>query len=221
MRARKSKWHLWERREVWVLTASGWALLLGLAVLLGGTAIATVHPFLAVTQPMQAEILVVEGWLPDYAVKQAIAEFDRGGYQKLIVTGTPLSRGFYLAEYKNFAELTAATLRALGFNPSQLIAVPSAEVERDRTYHSALSLRQWLSQNQLQPQGINLYSLGTHSRRSWLIFRKTLAPLPVGVIAVEPQSYEVQRWWQSSEGVRTVISEAIAYLYARLWNWQS
>jgi hypothetical protein len=37
----------------------------------------------------------------------------------------------------------------------------------------------------------------------------------VGVIAIKPDSYNTSRWWLFSDGVRNVISESIAYLYAR------
>jgi len=212
----KFKIQLIQRQEVWLPTLQGWAAIsLSLWRMLG-LAIANIHPFLAVTAPIQANILVVEGWLPDYAVEEAIAEYQRGSYEKLITTGTPLSRGYYLAEYKNFAELTAATFRALGFDSKQLVAVPTPKVEKDRTYTSALTLREWLSASGLQVTGMNLFSWGPHTRRSWLIFRQALAPqVPVGAIAVEPRAYDAQHWWRSSEGVRTVISEVIAYLYAR------
>ena len=36
----------------------------------------------------------------------------------------------------------------------------------------------------------------------------------VGVIAIENEEYDPKRWWVSSEGVRTVINETIAYVYA-------
>jgi len=218
----KFKIQLLQRREVWLPTLQGWAVILFSFLLVFVMAIARIHPFLAITAPIPANILVVEGWLPDYAVEEAIAEYQRGSYEKLITTGTPISRGYYLAEYKNFAELTAATFLALGFDHNQLVAVPTPKVEKDRTYTSAMTLRQWLSASGLQVTGINLFSLGPHTRRSWLIFRQALAPqVPVGAIAVEPRAYDVQHWWRSSEGVRTVISEAIAYFYARFVSWKT
>lgn len=39
----------------------------------------------------------------------------------------------------------------------------------------------------------------------------------VGVIALEPESYNPDRWWTSSAGVRTLIGETIAYLYYRIF----
>jgi len=58
-------------------------------------------------------------------------------------------------------------------------------------------------------------SLGVHARRSWFLFGKMFSSVNVGVIAISPNEYDTSRWWLSSEGVRNVISESIAYLYAR------
>jgi hypothetical protein len=178
-----------------------------------------IHPFLSVTSPIKADILVVEGWLPDYALKQALTEFENGSYNKIVTTGGPLPTGYYLAEYKTFAELSAATLKTLGLEKEKLIAVPAPEVIKDRTYASAVTFRQWLSNSTLNVQSINLYTFDVHTRRSWLIFKKVLAPkINTGAIAAKTQDYQPEKWWSSSAGVRSVISEVIAYIYARFVN---
>lgn len=204
-----------------MLTLQGWGLvLIGLALLIW-MGIANVYPFLSISAPIEADVLVVEGWLPDAVLKKAIAEFNQGNYRMLITTGLPLSKGYYLVEYDNFAELTAATLLRMGVESDKLVAVPAPRTTRNRTATSAMALRQWLDESNLQPSGINVYSLGPHSRRSWLLFRKALAPdTQVGVIAARPVNYNPTRWIKSSEGVRSVISETIGYLYARLINWR-
>ena len=62
---------------------------------------------------------------------------------------------------------------------------------------------------------IDIVSIGVHARRSWVLFEKAFSSVDVGVIAIKPIRYDTTRWWLSSEGVRNVISESIAYLYAR------
>ena len=62
---------------------------------------------------------------------------------------------------------------------------------------------------------IDVISMGVHARRSWLLFQKVFSSVNVGVVAIFPNIYDASRWWLSSEGVRNVISESIAYLYAR------
>lgn len=213
---------LFHRREQWVLTFQGWLVTIVLIIACGLFVLINIHQFLAPNDPIEADALVVEGWMPDHALKQAIKEFENSGYQKLITTGLPLSKGYYLAQYKNSAELAAATLVALGFNADKLVAVPGPEVKRNRTFASAIALRQWIEKSDLSIKSINLYSFDVHTRRSWLVFRKALAPeIKVGVIAVQPLGYEPKRWWIYSEGVRSILGEAIAYIYARFVDWRS
>jgi DUF218 domain len=181
-------------------------------------AILNIHPFLAKSSPVNADILVVEGWLPDYAIQSAVAEFKQGSYHKLITIGGSLPRGFYLSEYKTFAELAAATLMALGVDREQLIVVSDPSQSQSRTYSSAVMLNRWISTSELQINALNIYTLGTHARRSWLLFKEVLEPqISVGIVANEPLNYDPKCWWHSSEGVRTVISELIAYLYVRIF----
>jgi hypothetical protein len=48
------------------------------------------------------------------------------------------------------------------------------------------------------------------------MFEKALGKdTAVGVISIPEKDYDQQHWWRSSAGVRTVIGETMAYLYAR------
>ncbi|HSF75369.1 MAG TPA: YdcF family protein [Microcoleus sp.] len=210
------------RREMWVITREGWVIASTGLIILMLLILTNIHPFLAVNAPIKADILVVEGWLPDYAIESAIAEFKKGEYSQLITTGVPLSKGFYLAEYKNYAALTAATFIALGFDKNQVVAVPAASVVKHRTAASAIALRDWLAASAIKVDSINLYSFGPHARRSWIVFQEVLNPeIKVGIIAAESQDYNSQEWWKSSDGFRTVIGEIIAYIYARFVDWKT
>ncbi len=102
------------RQEKWTLTIQGWVVMITFTATLIIFTITHIQPFLSVTSPVKADVLVVEGWLPDYALKHALTEFENGSYKKIVTTGGPLPTGYYLAEYKTFAELSAATLKALG-----------------------------------------------------------------------------------------------------------
>jgi len=63
---------------------------------------------------------------------------------------------------------------------------------------------------------LNLVTLGPHARRSWLLYQEAFGDdVKIGVIPLENRSYDPSRWWCSSEGFRDVISEAIAWFYAR------
>jgi uncharacterized SAM-binding protein YcdF (DUF218 family) len=208
------KIRLIKRQEVWTLTLQGWVSGFASAAILLFFTIAHLHPFLAVTSPIKADALVVEGWLTDEALKQAFTEISTGSYKQIFTTGGPVERGSYLLEYKNFAEIAAVTLKKLGVQEDKLVVVPTPKVVKDRTYASAEAFRQWVSNSNYHLESINLFTNNAHARRSWLIYQQVLAPIKVGVIAAKPSNYDPKKWWVSSEGVRTVISEAIAYLYA-------
>lgn len=207
------------RQQKWTLTLQGWVVVFTLSATLIIFTITHIQPFLSLTSPVKADVLVVEGWLPDYALKYALTEFENGSYNKIVTTGGPLPTGYYLAKYKTFAELSAATLKTLGLAKEKLIVVTAPDVIKDRTYASAVTFRQWLLNSNLNIQSINLYTFDVHARRSWLIFKEVLAPkIKTGVIAAKTLDYEPNKWWVSSEGVRSVISEGIAYIYARFVN---
>ncbi|MEH1864436.1 MAG: ElyC/SanA/YdcF family protein [Nostoc sp.] len=212
-----------KRQEMWTLTAQGWAIAIALIAYLIFFAITHVHSFLAVTSPIKsAEVLVVEGWLPDYAIQQALTEFKNGSYNLVITTGGSIERGNYLSEYKSFAEVSAATFEKLGLESEKVVAVPTPTVIKDRSYASAAEFYRWLSDSNLKLQSVNVFSLDVHTRRSWFIFRKILTPkVQVGAIAAKTHDYDPNKWWVSSQGVRTILDEGIAYIYARFLNWKS
>ena len=78
-----------------------------------------------------------------------------------------------------------------------------------------MALERRLNKEGFNEASIDVVSLGVHARRSWFLFEKIFSSVNVGVIAISPNEYDVSRWWLSSGGVRDVISESIAYLYAR------
>jgi len=71
------------RKECWTLSLRAKLLVLAACVDLALTSIRFGYPFLAVTNRMQGEVLVVEGWVPRYALEQAVALFKGGEYRKI------------------------------------------------------------------------------------------------------------------------------------------
>ncbi len=211
-----AKIRLIKRQEMWMLTTQGWVIIIVASVSSIFFTFIHLYPFLAVTSPIKAAgILVVDGWISDYALEQAAIEFKNNSYQQLVAIGSPVDQGFYLAEYKNFAEIGAATLNKLGVPKEKIVTVITPPVIKDRTHASAVVLRQWISDANLQIESINLFTCDAHARRSWLIYKNIFAPqIKVGVIAAAPPNYDANKWWSSSEGVRVIISETIAYIYA-------
>jgi len=207
---------LLQRRTCLCPTWRGWLLTALIVLPLVATGLRRLQPFLAINAPVTSNVLVVEGWMPDYGMKDVISETQRTPYVTLIVTGGPLERGAPLANYGTYADLGAATLAKLGANAPLPQAVPAADVYRDRTFTSALALHDWLKTRGPMPAKINLVTLGAHARRSRLLFNKVFGPdVKIGVIAVRDRGYDELHWWRSSQGFRVVTDEFIAYLYAR------
>jgi len=55
--------------------------------------------FLAKTKKVNANVLLVEGWLPRYALKMAAKEFEEGGYEYILTSGLELPE--YLEMFSN------------------------------------------------------------------------------------------------------------------------
>ena len=207
-----------ERKECWRVTWIGWICLLAFGTLVSLLLLFTIHPFLAPTKPVEADILIVDNLLVDYGLKNLSDEFKSKNYSLILSAGVELPQGSPLAaDYKTSAELNAAILVKFGIHEKEIVAITPKPVKRDRTFASALAVKNWLAQNNMQPKGINLFSIGPHSRRSWILFKEAIGEeTPVGIIAFENREYDPKRWWKTSSGVRIVLGETIAYLYAKL-----
>jgi len=182
-----------------------------------------IYPFLAVTQRADMDALVVEGWVHEYAIRAAINEFNAGHYQRVFTTGGPIvGMGGYANDYNTSASVSAGRLRADGFSPDLIQMVPSQVSGRDRTYSAGRALRDWFSEHDMTVRGINVVTEDVHARRTRLLFQKALGDgIKVGIIAVPNPDYDSKYWWRYSDGVREVIGESIAYIYARLFFWPS
>jgi hypothetical protein len=209
---------LLRRRACWLPTWRGALVLLGLVALLVWLGVITIHPFLAVTETVPARVLVVEGWGSDDILQRAVTEFGSGAYERVHVTGVPLDRGEPLSEYKSWAEHGAERLRRYGLAANVVVATPAPAVRQDRTFASAVALRRWFETNGGAPDALNVITGGAHARRTRLLFQQALSDtVKVGIIAHPNPNYDPARWWRSSAGVRAVVDETVAWLYARLF----
>ncbi len=210
---------LLKRKELWVPTLSGWALLLAVLLGLAASFLAYAHTFLSVNRPVKANVLVVEGWLPDYALEEAVKEFQQKGYDYLVAAGGPMPEGHLVSGYDTFAGIASATLLKLQVPKEKLIEAPAAKTYKNRTWESARAVQKELRQSHISVVGINVVSEGPHARRTRLVYRKVFGKeAVVGVIAVKSRDYDSDRWWASSEGMKTTMSEAAGWLFERVFS---
>lgn len=211
-----------KRKEKWALTWRGRLVALALMVLLGVGFVVWVHGFLAVTQRVDAQYLVIEGWVPNYGLEESIAEFKSKPYTKIFTVGADPLIGTDIEEGDSIAIECFKRLKWLGMNPDLVQPVPAHVKYRNRTYQSALALKRWVDENHVPMKSFNLVTLGPHARRSRLLFEEAFGPdTKVGIISVVDREYDPKRWWKYSEGVRETIGEGIGYIYARFFFYPS
>ncbi len=204
------------KKSVYVPTLGGWLLLLGCLTGAMWVCVDRAYPFLAYENPNGSDVLIIEGWVPDEVLDHRVLPIEDGHCRLLITTGGPLEVGSELAQYKTYAEMTAARLVKMGVPQDRIVALPSPVVNRDRTHASALEVRDWLAKNPDVTKA-DLITQGPHARRSFLLFKGALPnTFELGVHAVRPHDYDPDRWWACSAGFRGVVTEGVAYLYARL-----
>jgi uncharacterized SAM-binding protein YcdF (DUF218 family) len=211
----KAFWGLASRRMRWSLSWKGWLVLL---LVLAGMSLFVareIQPFLAVTDRIDTDTLVVEGWLDQVDLVQVVKEFNRGNYQHVFTTGGPVhGLGRMMNMNSTAAYIAAQHLIQLGIPQQDIEIVPSYVEARDRTYGSAVALRNWIQDHHLQVPSFMLITLNTHARRSRLLFEEAFdGRTKVGVVAIPNTDYDDSHWWRYSEGVKEILSEGASYLY--------
>ena len=211
------------RKESWRLSGLG-----RLIVAIATAALATwvffeVYPFLAITNAVSTDTLVVEGWVHEYALSVAAKEFKTNRYKRVFTTGGPVEGlGGYVNDYQTIASVSAEGLVKAGIAADAVQMVPSHIIGRDRTYSSAVALRNWLHDNDVSVNSFNVLTENTHARRTRLLFEEVFGDkVRVGVMSIPNPDYDQRHWWRYSQGVKDVLTEGVAYIYAKFLFWPS
>jgi hypothetical protein len=207
------------RQTKWHLSWRGRLLVLLVVVIVGLVGARFLHPFLAVTQLSGGSLLVVEGWIPTHTLKGAAEEFRAGHYQRvLVVFGTADDLGNQYDSGRYNGDYVAKLLVQYGVPAESVQTLFYPLKPKDRTFQEAIAVKHWLAQQPDPVKAFDVLTLGPHARRSRLLFEKAFGNgFGIGVIALNNAAYDPRHWWRSSEGVREVIGESIAYVYARFF----
>jgi hypothetical protein len=192
-----------------------------LAILFAGF-ISFVHPFLAASKPVDADVMVVEGWVPDYVLKEAAFEFKVGSYSHLFVSGLKDASGDVNNGNRLDAARCARRLSLLGVEPSLIEACPISPVLFNRTSHMAKAVAARMREQHFKPRGVNVITLGPHGRQSLLAYRRLIDPsIPVGVITIPKDDYDPALWWISSAGIKKTTKDFAGWLKEVLFGLRS
>jgi len=206
------------RRQIWLPTWQGALLLVVVVAAASLIALRHLASYLATNDPVAArdgrgaKTLIVEGWLDEDGLDAAIAVIATGRYQRVIASGGPIVDGWREGRsWPTYAERAADYLRRHGVTSIPVVAVAAPEALQDRTFRSAVVVRDWLRRQDDKLDAVDLFSGSVHARRSRLVFRMAFGPeVEVGILAAAPRRYALERWWTTSEGVKAVLGEAIS-----------
>lgn len=201
-----------------------WKVWLAVGLLAGAalTFALGVHPFLAFSRPVPADILVVEGWVPDYVLAAAVQEFKHGRYARVFVSGLDYPAGPADSGARSYATEASAQLAAGGIEGSVIVACPGSGTDWNRTSTSARIVRERMHALSVKPKGINVVTMGPHARQTLLAYRRLMAPtIPVGVISFPKDDYDPARWWASRAGIKKVTKDFAGWVRELLFGLRS
>ena len=110
--------------------------------------------------------------------------------------------------FSSHAELARNMLISLGLDSLIVLAVPGKKVSLNRTLSSALAFRDWLEASETDVIGINIVTMGTHARRTWMTYNKILNKrYQIGIISLpdyrerSSRKYKVMKTLRESLGL--------------------
>ncbi len=206
---------LFRRRQVWLPTWWG-ALLLALVALASALlALRGLGSYLAADAPAAgrdgkgARTLIVEGWLEEDALDDAIALIARGSYERVVMSGGPIEGWREDQRWPDVRRarrrLPAPAWRKPGRRRAgaEVAAGPQLPQRRRRARLAAPAAGPRSTRSISSRRGV-------HARRSRLVYRIAFGPeVEVGVLAAPPRRYALDRWWATSDGAKSVLDEAI------------
>jgi uncharacterized SAM-binding protein YcdF (DUF218 family) len=208
---------LFRRRTIWWPTGIGWSVAAFSCFLPLMTWWFTAEEFFSINAPRDADVLVVEAWISSAGIRASVEEFKRGKYRFIVVTGGLTGEKWSEKRWDYAVEGEEQLLRA-GIKPDQMIVANNQDVESRRTYEMARAASAALRARGINPHAINVFTRGTHARRSRLIFSKAFdRSIPVGVVVWRPENSSIP-WWQSSERSEDLLKETVGYLYELILN---
>ena len=197
----RAMWGVFVRKERWSHSWRGRLIVAFAVLLLGALVLRDVYPFLAITHRVNANILVVEGWIHEYAIGAAVKEFQSNPYQRIFTTS---------------ASVGADLLKKCGLSKGRLQMVPSRVMGCDRTYGPAVALRNWFRDHSMGVSSIDVVRKIYKRAALACFFKKRLkktyrlqsSPIP-------NMDYPLKRWWDYDQGLKNAVSESAAYLHAK------
>lgn len=109
-------------------------------------------------------------------------------------------------DFVSYAEMARNELLYFGIDSSKVKAIGSKRVRINRTLTSALAFRDWLKTTNIAVSGINIVSVGTHARRTWMTYNKILnEKYNIGIISLPDYKNEYSRKYKILKTLRETL----------------
>ena len=177
--------------------------------------VASIYGFLAVSHPQGKGILVVEAWIPQKTLEEAVHAFHSGNYQFLFIVGGPFHGTSHTSGHAiTYADQAESTLLRLGIDRKQLIKINVPAVPQERTLTGAAEAKLSLERSGTQVCCVDIFTVGVHARKSWILSQYAFGDrYLVGVIAGPETSFDARLWFVSRRGIRIVLRNLAGYMY--------
>jgi uncharacterized SAM-binding protein YcdF (DUF218 family) len=208
-----------KRRMVWFPTSLGWFILFLLFALPFLLWLAEGESFFSLTDRQPPEVLAVESWIGREGLQAAAVEFGQRGYHVLVLTGDldGKPRGPHVPGDGGESE---KDLIQAGVPRSSIILAYADDSGESRTFTMGLAAAAALREANIYPAHVNVFTRGTHARRSRLVFAKAFgSKTKVGAVSWLPDwQPKTGLWWRSPVRTWFVIKETVGYFYEVFFN---
>jgi hypothetical protein len=182
----------------------------------------TLAQYLSVNKPINdAEVLLVEGWVPKKLLGYVKEEFYKSSYKYILVSSMD---GEYVSEHDRGQGIYSDTINVahelvnMGIDSSKIKIVSCPSTEIHRTFSMALAARKWVNVNDPMIRYINVFTTQNHGRKTWCSYQKVFGDsIKVGIITYPKRKLPVSQWWFTRSGVRYQLYSLAGYIYVKLW----
>src|SRR6266699_757420 len=138
----------------------------------------------------------------------------------LVLVGGPIQGNSSPSNHPaTYVDLAVNRLEKLGFHSTNLVKVNvPPEPAGLRTLATASEFRRWLDSSATQVCCVDVFTVGVHARKSWVLFRYVLGDhYRVGIISGsgDPDN-RGKPWFLSAGAIWTVVRDLAGYVYAKL-----
>jgi hypothetical protein len=198
---------LFRRKSLVLPTLTGWLLILVTIGLVIGFVFRNMAVFLTVSEPVGAKYLVIDGWLDKEELDQGLAYFEGRDFSQLVVVGGPITNEFHGID-ESYAERAAGYLLEQGLPQERIAIVNVPYSAQDRTFLSAVMVRELFQQQGIQITRLDLFTSGVHTRRSRELYRRAFGEnVDIGIIASSSSEFDPEHWWRTSSSGKVVAVE--------------